>query len=37
MVTAESNEMTLPAVLKSRESPWHEDTLAPSPDWVGDI
>jgi hypothetical protein len=31
MVKAESDEMTMPAVLKSRESPWHEDTLVPSP------
>jgi hypothetical protein len=32
MITAESDEVTLPAVLKSRESPWHEDTLVLSPD-----
>ena len=28
MVAAESDEMTLSAVLKTRESPWREDNLA---------
>jgi hypothetical protein len=27
MVAAECDEMTLPAVVKTRESPWHEDNL----------
>ena len=27
MVTAESDEMTLAALMKTRESPWHEDNL----------
>jgi hypothetical protein len=37
MVTAESDEMTLPAVLKTRESPWHEDNLVFSPDYACDV
>jgi hypothetical protein len=27
MVAAESDDMTLPAVVKMRQSPWHEDNL----------
>jgi hypothetical protein len=27
MVTAECDEMTLAAVVKTRQSPWHEDNL----------
>ena len=28
MIAAESDEMTLPAVVQTCESPWHEDNLA---------
>jgi hypothetical protein len=36
MVAAESDEMILPAMLKTRESPWHEDNLVCSPAQVCD-
>jgi hypothetical protein len=32
VVTAECDEMTLPAVLKTRQFPWHEDNLVCSLD-----
>ena len=31
MVTAEIDEMALPALVKAREYPWHEDNLVCSP------
>jgi hypothetical protein len=37
MVAAESDEMTLPAVVKTRESPWHEDNLVCSLAQVCDV
>jgi hypothetical protein len=35
VITAESNEVTLPAMLKAREPPRHEDNLFRPPDEVG--
>jgi len=37
MIAAESNEMTLAAVVKTRQSPWHQDNLVCLRDQVCDV
>ncbi len=37
MITAENDEMTLAAVVKTRQSPWHQDNIVCLSDQVCDV